>query len=280
MDDDSNLFNRNLYRLRRQRRAGAWKDYNFLKTEAAMRIAEKLDDVARRFAVALDLGCHGGEVAAAITHKADSIISTDLCHAMHPDVVCDEEFLPFAADSVDLITSALSLHHANDLPGVLLQAQRCLKPDGLLVAILPGANTLRELRESITAVSAGQGFPLVPRLSPLVEVRDAGALLQRAGFALPVVDSETLVVEYDSVWKLFRDLQGMGESNVLYAQFKGFTSRAHLGAVAAYYEQQYAENGLIPASFELVAMTGWKPHSSQQIPAKRGSGRVNLKQVL
>lgn len=280
MDQDSNLFNRKLYSMRRARVAQGWPQYNFLKKEAAERIAEKLNDVARRFGQALDLGCHGKEVEDAVAHKVDSIISSDACDAMQPDVVGDEEWLPFAKDSFDLITSALSLHHVNDLPGALIQAQRCLKPDGLFIAIMPGANTLKELRESITAVSAEQGFALMPRLSPLVEVRDAGALLLRTGFALPVVDSEIFTVEYDSVWKLFNDLKGMGESNVLRMQHKGFTSRAQLAAIAAYYEQHYGGNGTIPASFEFVAMTGWKPHMSQQTPSKRGSGQVNLKQVL
>ncbi len=150
MDNDSNLFNRSLYNLRRARVADSWPQYNFLKKEAAERIAEKLDDIARRFTCALDIGCHGKEVAAAVAHKVERIISSDACAAMQPDVICDEELNPFAKDTFDLITSALSLHHVNDLPGALIQAQRCLKPDGLFLAILPGANTLKdEFAESL-----------------------------------------------------------------------------------------------------------------------------------
>jgi NADH dehydrogenase [ubiquinone] 1 alpha subcomplex assembly factor 5 len=280
MNSDSNLFNRALYRTRRNRAAKHWADYNFLKTEAAARLADKLDDVVRRFALALDVGCHAGEVAGAIEHKVDKVVCCDVSAAMQSDIVCDEESLPFAPESFDLVTSALALHHVNDLPGTLIQIRRCLKEDGLFLAVLPGANTLKELRASIMAVSAEQNFPLAPRLSPLVEIRDAGALLQRAGFALPVVDSEILTVEYDSVGKLFHDLRGMGEGNVLHAQHKGFTSRTQLAAIAAYYEQHFGENGVIPATFEFITLTGWKPHISQQQPAKRGSGQVNLKQVF
>jgi len=280
VDGSSNLFNRVLYQARRTRHAKEWPQYNFLKSAAAERIADKLDDVARRFSLALDVGCHGGEVACAIRSKVDKVIRCDFSAAMQPGVVCDEEWLPFAAESFDLVTSALSLHHVNDLPGTLIQIQRCLRADGLFLAILPGANTLKELRVSITAVSAQQGFVLSPRLSPLVEIRDAGALLQRAGFALPVVDSEMLIVEYDSAWKLFQDVRFMGESNVLNTQHKGFTSRTQLAAIAAYYEQHFGRNGVIPATVEFITLTGWKPHFSQQRPAKRGSAKVNLKTVL
>lgn len=280
MDDDSKLFNRALYRMRRERRAARWADYNFLKCEAADRLADKLADVTRRFPLALDLGSHKGELASAIAARADKVIRTDMVRAMRPDVVCDEEFLPFAEESFDLVASALSLHHVNDLPGALIQIRHCLKADGLMLAIVPGANTLRELRESITHVSAELGFPLSARLSPLLEIRDAGALLQRTGFALPVIDSETLVVEYDSVWKLLGDLRGMAESNVLHAQHKGFTSRVQLAAIAAYYERHFGMDGMIPATFEFITLTGWKPHSSQSQPAARGSGKVNLNKVF
>lgn len=280
MNDNSQLFNRILYRRRRARRAARWESANFLKQEAAARLGDSLLDVARRFPIALDLGCHRREVASAITTRADYILNADHVVDFYPDIVCDEELLPFAEASFDLVTSALSLHHVNDLPGTLIQIQRCLKPDGLFLAILPGANSLKELRSAVTEASALHGFALSPRLSPLVEIRDAGALLQRAGFALPVVDSDSITVEYESVGKLFEDLQAMGESNVLHAQQRGLTSRSHLAAIVACYEQRYGTGGVIPATFEFLTLTGWKPHASQQRPAPRGSGTVGLKQVL
>lgn len=278
--DSSKLFNRPLYQQRRTRRAACWPEHNFLKQEAAARIADALLDVQRRFSFALDLGSHGGEVAAAIAPHVDRVITADALPAMRPTVVCDEERLPFADNSFDLIVSALSLHHVNDLPGTLIQVRRCLKPDGLFLAIVPGANTLRELRESITQASALQDFALSPRLSPLVEIRDAGALLQRAGFALPVVDSDTLSIEYQSVQKFFADLRGMGESNVLHAQHKGFTSHMQMAAIAAYYEAHFAAEDHIPATVEFITISGWKPHASQQVPAARGSATMHIKQVL
>lgn len=280
ISDSSKLFNRSLYQQRRARRKTHWAEHNFLKQEAAARIADDLMDVQRRFSLALDLGSHGGEVAETIAPRVGRVIRSDFLPSMHPHIVCDEELLPFADNNFDLIVSALSLHHVNDLPGTLIQVQRCLKPDGLFLAILPGANTLRELRESITQASAQQGFALCPRLSPLVEIRDAGALLQRAGFALPVVDSDTFTIEYSSVHKLLADLRGMGESNVLHAQHKGFTSRTQLAAITAHYEAMYGAEGHIPATVEFVTISGWKPHASQQIPAARGSGQTHMKHVL
>lgn len=276
MDNSGNIFNRALYRKRRERAAADWQTYNFLKTEASDRLADKLADITRRFPLMLDVGSHAGELTALAKDRADIIIRTDLAAAMQPDVVCDEELIPFPDDIFDAVVSALSLHHVNDLPGTLIQLRQCLKPDGLFLAVLPGASTLKELRESITHASAEHGFALAPRLSPLVEIRDAGALLQRAGFALPVVDSETVTVEYDSVWKLLKDLQGMGESNVLLAQHKGLTSPRQLAAIVAEYETRFGEAGPVPATFEFITLTGWKPHSSQQQPAKRGSGKITL----
>lgn len=279
MENGSKLFNRRLYHQRRHRAAAQWDKYNFIKQEAAERLADRLADIARTFPMALDLGCHGGEVGKAISEKVGRLWSADSVAAMRPAVVCDEELLPFADGVFDLVTSALSLHHVNDLPGALIQIRRCLKEDGLFLAVIPGANTLRELRTAITQVSAEQAYPLWPRLSPMVEIRDAGALLQRAGFSLPVVDSDMITVEYDSAWDLLRDLRGMGESNVLLAQHKGFTSRSHLAAIVAAYEQRFT-GGSVPATFEFITLTAWRPHSSQQRPAARGSGQINLGDVL
>lgn len=280
MQHDGKLFHRSLYRQRRQRMAARWAEFNFLKQEAASYLADKLHDINRRFPLALDLGSHGGELAGAIADKADHVIRTDQIAALHPNVVADEEWLPFADNSFDLVVSALSLHHVNDLPGTLIQIQRCLKPDGLFLALLPGANTLRELRDAITLASTEYDFALAPRLSPLVEIRDAGALLQRTNFALPVLESETLTVDYSSVQKLLHDLKGMGESNILLSQHKGLMPPAQLAAIISCYERNFGQNGSFPATFEAVTLMGWKPHESQQKPSPRGSGTTSLKDVL
>jgi len=277
--DNSKIFNRSLLRKRRNRIAGQWAEYNFLKVEAAGRLVDCLADIAREFPRALELGCHRGELANVLA--GGTIVQCDMAEKMHPHVVCDEEFLPFAPDVFDLVASVLSLHHVNDLPGSLIQIREVLKPDGLFIAILPGANTLIELRHSVTGAAAEHGFALSPRISPFVEVRDAGALMQRAGFALPVINSETITVNYSSAAKLMQDLRGMGESNVLSEQYKAFTSANQIAAICDYYHAYFAkEDGTIPATFELITMTGWKPHSSQQQASGRGSGKVNLGQVF
>ncbi len=281
--NSNNIFDRDLLRLRRNRSANDWDNYNFLKREAVERLADCLADIARTFDLGLDIGSHKSELAEILRGKnqVKSIISCDFSEAMKPQVVCDEEFLPFAPDIFDVITSVLSLHHVNDLPGTLVQIQQCLKSDGLFIAILPGANTLKELRESITGAAIKHGFALSPRLSPLVEVRDAGALLQRTGFALPVINSETITVNYDNAFALMKDLRGMGESNVLLKQHRYFTPREVMSAIAEYYHEHFGlPDGSVPATFEFITMTGWKPHHSQQQAAERGTGKINLKQAL
>jgi SAM-dependent methyltransferase len=275
--DNGKIFNRSLLRRRRNRIAAAWEKHNFLKMEASGRLAESLSDISRNFPLVLELGSHKGELAN-LLKDGRHIIRCDIAQNMHPQVVCDEELLPFAPDIFDLVTSVLSLHHVNDLPGCLIQILQVLKPDGLFMAVLPGANTLIELRQSVTGAAAEHGFPLYPRVSPFVEVRDGGALLQRAGFALPVVTSEIITVNYDSALHLMQDLHGMGESNVLAEQSKRFTSRSHLAAICDYYNRHFRnEDGQVTASIEFITMSGWKPHVSQQQAAKRGSGKVSLK---
>jgi SAM-dependent methyltransferase len=282
-DDNGKIFDRRLLKLRRDRSAAQWRHYDFLKREAQERLGECLADITRGFPRALNLGCHSGGLMEALKGRGGikTLVECDLAEKFLPDIVCDEEYLPFAENSFDLVLSALSLHHVNDLPGALIQIKRALKPDGLFLALLPGAGTLKELRASIVGASAEHGFALSPRISPFVEIRDAGALLMRAGFALPVADSDTLTVEYNDAFRLMADLRGMGESNVLLGQRRTFTPRQQMAAIADYYHTHFAgENGAVPATFEFVTLTAWKPHPAQQQPAKRGSGRVHLKQAL
>ncbi len=195
-------------------------------------------------------------------------------------LVADEEYLPFAPESFDLVMSAGSLHWVNDLPGALAQIRRVLKPDGLFLAVLPGPNSLRELRESFAAIEARHGA-IRPHIAPFVEVRDAGNLLARAGFALPVADHDTLTLTYEHPLKLLRELKAMGENNHLLAQEKGALPRHFFAELCDYYQQHYAlENGRISAAIELVTLTAWAPHESQQQPARRGSGQVSMKDFL
>jgi NADH dehydrogenase [ubiquinone] 1 alpha subcomplex assembly factor 5 len=239
----------------------------FLLREMLERVCDRLLDMARTFPVALDIGSQG--LLAEYLPAAAGI--EEIVRAE------DEELLSVAPEGCDLIIACGTLHWVNDLPGVLIQIQRALKPDGLFLGMLPGGQTLTELRASFEAAEIEMQGGISPRISPFVDIRDAGGLLQRAGFALPVADSEPLNVEYTHPLKLLHDLRNMGQSNALIESRKNFTPCSLMMKMADHYMQHYgAEDGRVRATFELVTLTGWKPHASQQKPAKRGSGKVNL----
>jgi NADH dehydrogenase [ubiquinone] 1 alpha subcomplex assembly factor 5 len=156
------------------------------------------------------------------------------------------------------------LHWVNDLPGTLIQIQRALKPGGLFLASLPGGETLKELRQSFEQAEISVSGGVSPRISPFIDVKDAGSLLQRAGFSEPVTDSEILTISYENPMKLLRDLRGMGESNALLSASKAFSKRSWFSAAMDYYRQQFSTlNGLLPATFEIVTLTAWKPNGSK-----------------
>lgn len=282
----AHIFDRALLAARRDRAAPAFDRHNFLVREVAARLADRLRDINRDFTSVLDLGCHCGELTAALPATPKMLVQTDLSAAMLARagglaVRADEEFLPFAEGSFDLVLSCLSLHWVNDLPGTLIQINRCLKPDGLFLAALFGAGTLRELREAwLTAEVETQGGAS-PRVSPFAEVREAGGLLQRAGFALPVADTEMLAVSYPDAPALMAELRAMGESNALAARRRKPTRRGTLEAAAAVYRERFAgADGRLPASFEILTLTGWHPHESQQKPLKPGSATARLADAL
>jgi SAM-dependent methyltransferase len=280
------IFDRALLRRRRQRAAAGFATHDFLFVEAAARLAERLGEVRRNFALGLDLGCHTGELARALPPgMVDRLVQCDLSAAMLRGagglrVAADEERLPFRAGAFDLVASVLSLHWTNDLPGALAQAAACLKPDGLLLVTLFGGGTLAELRAALDETElAASGIG--GRISPFVDIRDAGGLLQRAGLALPVVDCETVTVRYEEPLRLLADLRGMGESNVLVRRPRLPLSRQRLGAAMARYRERFAgEDGRVPASFELLTLTAWKPHPDQPRPLAPGSGAVPLGDML
>lgn len=281
---DSQIFDRHLLRLRRQRRAANFADFDFLKREVANRLDDRLRDVNRSFTTAVDLGSHNGIMAALLADHRDiqTIVSTDLSKDMVAgapghSVVMDEEFLPFKDDSISLITSVLSLHWVNDLPGAMIQANRALKPDGLFLAAMFGGDTLIELRQALLQAEIAETGGASPRVSPFVDVRDAGDLLQRAGFALSVADTERITVDYSDALSLMRDLRGMGESNALLSRHRAPMTRKTMMAIAEAYHDLFARpDGRVPASFDIVYLTGWAPHESQQQPLKPGSGTINL----
>jgi SAM-dependent methyltransferase len=194
-----------------------------------------------------------------------------------PALAGDEEWLPFAPESFDLVVASLSLHWVNDLPGALVQIRRALKPDGLFLAALPGLGTLQELREALASAETELRGGLSPRISPFPELRDLAGLLQRAGFALPVADGEALPLAYRTPMALFQDLRAAGEGNAVLARDARIPPRALLPLAAG---RLPVVAGAIPASLRLLMMTGWAPHGSQSKPARPGSANARLADAL
>ena len=189
--------------------------------------------------------------------------------------------MPFKDACFDLIISNLALHWVNDLPGAMLQANRALKPDGLFLASIFGGETLKELRQSLMLAENEINSGVSPRISPFADVRDVGALLQRAGFALPVADSDVITVSYEHPLKLLQDLRGMAESNAVFARHKAFTNKAVMLRAAEIYSENYGgDDGRVPATFQIIYMTGWRSHESQQKPMKPGSAKMRLADAL
>ena len=282
------VFDRAVLRRRRERAARDWESRAFLKREIAGRLVDRLDDVRRSFACALDLGSHGDEVATALGDRqtVEWLARADLGHgfarrARGPAVVADEELLPFAPESFDLVVSAMDLHWVNDLPGTLVQIRRILRPDGLLLGAMLGGATLWQLRQALAAAESEVEGGLSPRVSPFADLRDAAGLLQRAGFALPVADSETIEVEYETALALMRDLAGMGESNLVADRRRGLARRTTLLRAAEIYGERFAlPSGRVAASFDVLFLHGWAPHESQPQPLKPGSAARRLADAL
>ncbi|CAA7621241.1 methyltransferase domain-containing protein [Magnetospirillum sp. SS-4] len=285
------IFDRALVRKHRDRAAPGFASHDFLVREVAERLADRLDDVTRRFPTALDLGCHTGEMADTLKGRGgiETLVQCDLSPAMaahaaangHPTLAADEEWLPFAPASFDLVISSLSLHWVNDLPGTLAQIRRVLKPDGLFLAAVLGAGTLTELRQSLMEAELAEEGGVSPRVSPFADVRDLGALLQRAGFALPVVDTDAIAVTYADPMRLLADLRGMGETNAVAEQRKGLTRRATLlHAISAYQGRFAGPDGRLPATFQVMTLTGWAPHPGQQKPLAPGAATHHLSDIL
>ena len=251
----------------------------FLAQESAGRIVERLGAVNRHFAQGLDL--HSREaVFPSLKPCAAQWVKTGYAWD-HPSVIAAEESLPFAEASFDLVTSVLSLHAVNDLPGTLVQIRKALRPDGLFIAALFAGETLRELRFAIATAEAETYGGVSPRVAPFADVRDLGSLLQRAGFALPVADVERLTVHYRELSRLFADLRFLGETNTLVGRRNGFISRSFLQFLTAEYATRFADDeGKFVATFEIAFLTGWAPHESQQRPLAPGSATSRLADAL
>src|SRR6266571_5162208 len=278
------IFDRALLRARR-RRARALGPETFLIDRVAADLAERLGAVLRQFDVAVDLGTPTGAVRAAFTDLTSigTLIAAnpDVTAQDAPAVAADEEALPFRDGSLDLVVSALALQFVNDLPGALIQIRRALKPDGLFLAAMLGGDTLGELRQSFAAAEAEVEDGISPRVVPFSDVRDMGALLQRAGFALPVTDIDRVTARYASPISLMHDLRRMGATNPLLERSRRPLKRATLRRMTEIYAERFADrDGRIRATFEIVWLSGWAPHASQQKPLAPGSARRRLADVL
>lgn len=259
-------------RLRRAMRLGPAA---FLLDRVADELTERLAAVLRKFEHAIDFGTPNDAVRRAITASGhvQSIIALESGG--------DPEHLSIAPATLDLAVSALALQFVNDLPGVLVQIRRALRPDGLLLAAMLGGETLGELRQAFAQAESEIEGGISPRVAPFADLRDIGALLQRAGFALPVVDSDRLTVRYQSVFALMHDLRRMGATNVLTERRRTPLRRATLMRMAEIYAEKFADaDGRLRASFEVIWLSGWAPHESQQQPLKPGSARQRLADAL
>jgi SAM-dependent methyltransferase len=283
------LFDRALHRRRLDRAAEGFPAAAFLKARAAEDAVMRLEAIMRSFPRAVDLGARDGAFARALQgsparNKVDLLVEADLSAAMladraGPRVQLDEERLPFADESLDLVVSTLALHWTNDLPGALIQIRRALKPDGLFVGAIFGGATLTELRQALMQADSELSGGAGPRISPFADVIDAAALLQRAGFALPVADVDRVQVGYAHPTELIRDLRAMGETNVL-AERRPLSRRVLARASEIYAERFARPDGRITATFEILTLTGWAPHESQQQPLRPGSAKMRLADAL
>ncbi|HEY1961864.1 MAG TPA: methyltransferase domain-containing protein [Rhizomicrobium sp.] len=274
-DGPPQIFDRALYARRRARASGT----DFLVRDVAVHIAERIAAVNRRFHCALDLSSRKASFAE-LEPLADRWTRTAFWASGAP-MVADEEALPFIEQSFDLIVSVLSLHAVNDLPGALVQIRQALKPDGLFLAALFGGETLKQLREALLAAESEITGGTTPRVAPFADVRDLGALLQRASFALPVADVERTTVRYREFSTLARDLRALGETNSLHGRSRKFLRRDMLATALAHYQHAHAEaDDRFRTTFDVVYLTGWAPDDTQPKPLRPGSARARLANAL
>ena len=280
MTESPIIFDRLLQRRRRSRAVAL--PTNFLLDHVAGELADRLSVVLRRFDVGVDLGTPSDAVRGSLRRLgAGMIVGADVVARGKPFVVADEEALPFRDSSLDLVVSGLALHFANDLPGVLAQIRRALKPDGLFLAALLGGETLTELRQAFAEAESEIEGGASPRVAPFADLRQLGALLQRAGFALPVTDVERVTARYSSAFDLMHDLRRMGSANTLVARRRVPLRRTTLMHMADIYARRFADaDGRIRTTFDIVWLSGWAPHPNQQQPLRPGSAKARLADAL
>ncbi|MFH0300462.1 methyltransferase domain-containing protein [Bradyrhizobium sp. 31Argb] len=265
------LFDRSLLsaRLKRARRNAP---VTFLLERVAEDMAERLQAVTREFADAADIWTPGNALHDLVRER---------CKSVREVTFEASEVLPLQPQSLDLAVSALAFQFVNDLPGVLAQIRRALRPDGLLLAAMIGGDTLTELRQSFAAAEAECESGVSPRVAPFADLRDVGALLQRAGLALPVTDVDRIVVRYDNAFALMQELRRMGATNILIERRRALSRRATLLRMAQIYAERFADpDGRIRATFDVIWLSGWAPHESQQKPLRPGSAKASLEEAV
>lgn len=255
---------------------------DFLLERVADDLDLRLDAIKRTFVCALDLGGAGEQVRNVLRRRGvEHVVRAPIARGLGGDVVVNEEALPFAPESFDLIVGNLTLQGVNDLPGAMAQIRRALKPDGLFIGCLAGGATLNELRQAFTQAEAETTGGVSPHVAPFADVRDMGGLLQRAGFALPVADLERVIVRYGHPLRLAADLRAMGAANALVDRLRKPLRRETLMRMAEIYLQRFSDaDGRVRATFELMWMSGWAPHASQQQPLRPGSAKSRLIDAL
>ena len=275
----------------RDRAAPMFEQYGFLKKTVAEKLVERLDVVRREFPLVADIGCHTGVLAKLLMQhsKIGRVIALDPSPAMTKEASkngCDAtaapyDALPFADNSLDGVFSAFALHWVNDLPALLGGIHRLLKPDGLMIISVPGGDSFGDLRAALADAETSVSGGMSARVMPMADIRTLGSLLGRGGFALPVADNDTINVTWPDAFALMRDLRGMGEANALSGRSRNFTPREVLMRTAEIMNTRFAgADGRIEMKIEIVTLTGWAPHESQQKPLKPGSGSVDLAAAL
>jgi NADH dehydrogenase [ubiquinone] 1 alpha subcomplex assembly factor 5 len=276
-------FDRRLRRIRRDRAALAFAQAHYGHRLAADELLERLDLVKRDFRDALDLGCADGYLTQRLRERGMSVVPADHGRRFAEGaaaVLCDEDRLPFADGSFDLVVSVGTLDTVNDLPGALTLIRRALRPDGLFLAAFAGAGSLKRLRKALFAADEAEGGAAAPRIHPQIDVRAAGDLLARAGFTLPVADSQRVEIRFSGLASLVRDLRATGSNNLLKARAQQPLGRYGLAAAAADFAEGSEPDGKTIEQFELVYLIGWAPAPDQPKPAKRGSAGASLAEAL
>ena len=287
MSSATQIFDRSLIRRHRARAAQRAAEHDFLLQRVADDLAERVSIIRRDFPLAVDLSARPGVLSERLRALGnvgtviDAAVPGADATGSSVDVIADEEALPFGDVQLDLVVSGLTLQLVNDLPGTLIQIRRALKPDGLLLAALLGGETLKELREAWLVAEEEICGGVSPRVAPFADVRELGSLLQRAGFALPVVDSDTVRVTYADPLALMREVKAMGGSNPLADRRRTPVTRGLLMRAAQVYQERFGlPGGRVQATFEIVTLTAWVPDASQPKPLRPGSAKVNLADVL